>query len=77
MLKHFSIDRILQDSTVNQALRYTVGAPPHWLIRRLCIFHDLSYQNVRCLRISDTKEHWVIISHGKPLPFSDEPLLPG
>lgn len=61
-----------------KVLRYKTGSFPHWLLRQLCIAHDISYGNVIQCRINDGADHWaLIVRNDKPLqPFTDEPLLP-
>ena len=59
-------------------LRYVTGSVGHWLFRRLCIAHNISYGNVCAWRINDALDHWVVIVRpDKPIEtFTDLPLLP-
>jgi len=60
-----------------RVLRYKTGSFPHWLIRRICIVNNVSYESVLQFRINDSADHWaMIVRNDKPVkPFTDEALL--
>jgi hypothetical protein len=73
-MRHFKIELIEKSGGI--PLLYVTGGVPHWLFRRIAIFHNISYSNLRAMRISGTDDHWVIVKHGKIEPFEDLALLP-
>ena len=73
-MRHFQLSNIEKQG--GKPLAYRTGGFPHWLIRRLAIFHNISYQNICCFRINSLSDHWVIVSHGTIEPFTDQALLP-
>jgi len=58
-------------------LRYNTGPFGFWLMRRLCMFHNVAYTSIVSFRISDDNDTWALVVNPimEAAPFIDEPLL--
>lgn len=77
-IKRWDMQRMDYINRTNvKVLRHKTGSFPHYLIRLLCIQHNVSYGNVLQCRINDAADHWVLVLRNdkEVLPFTDTALL--
>ena len=60
-----------------KVLRYKTGSFSYSLTRLICLYHNISLENVLQCRVNDTQDHWIlIVRNDKPLEtFIDLSIL--